>query len=192
MVRKSDFSRNIVLGILAILAIVYVFFNNNKNITNKQHIAKLTDKWINALTIKNDPVRIANLFCRDASLFGSVSQTLRSGREIGQYFNYFANVSGIRVLDRVYNIQKISDNIYLNSAIVTFIWNGLEKPVQVRVSILFKDNCILHLHGSGLPDLNKDLRSTEHIFHTIDTNNNNEISLPEYIVGIPKYYQRRS
>jgi hypothetical protein len=150
---------SIILGLIfcGILAVELL-----KKLSNKgtQHIAELTDNWINAVTVKNNPQYIASLFCRDANLFGSISKTNRTGTSIAHYFNYFANIPGIQVLNRKYHIRQIANNVYLNSALVTWKWDAIKEPVLVRMSFLFKGNCITHLHGCGLPELHEDLKNS--------------------------------
>jgi len=146
----------IVVASLLILIILFYLFVGNSN-TN---VANLTDKWINAVTVNNNPQEIANMFCNDGNLVGTVSQTIRKGPAIKQYFNYFAKLPDIKVLDKKYTIQKVGGNVYLNTAFITWKWKGLDEPIVARMSFLFRDNCIFQLHSSALPEVNKDLRKT--------------------------------
>ena len=156
----GKYKTNTIIAIIAIAIISYNLFINTES-DRKDKIAKLTNTWVNAVTVKNNPVAVADLFCINASLFGSASKTYRTKDEIGQYFNFFAKIPGIRILDHKYNIQKVSDDVYINSVIAKIIWNDLDKPNTVRLSFVYKDNCIIHLHGSGLPEMNIDLKNTD-------------------------------
>ena len=77
--------------------------------------------------------------------------------DIKQYFNYFANLPEIRIIDKQYNIKKVRSNIYMNTAFITWFWNGLKEPIVTRMTFLFRDKCIFQLHSSVLPNLNKKL-----------------------------------
>lgn len=61
-------------------------------------ISKLTDLWIQKVTIDSDPDAIFNLFCQDGNLVGTVSQIKRKGNDIKSYFDYFAKLPEIRVV----------------------------------------------------------------------------------------------
>jgi hypothetical protein len=124
---------------------------------NEEHIAKLTDNWINAVTINNDSQEVASLFCSDGSLVGTVSRVIRTNKDIKLYFDFFAHLPGIQVIQRNYNISKVTSNVYLNTAFITWKWDGLKEPIIARMTFIFRDNCIFQLHSSGLPDLNEDL-----------------------------------
>jgi hypothetical protein len=69
-----------IIFIVVVIIIGYMFFNMFTN--SSQNIAKLTDNWIEAVTIKNDPEKVAELFCADGSLVGTVSRELRSKENI--------------------------------------------------------------------------------------------------------------
>jgi len=144
-----------VIGTIMAVAIVMWYINRNNMST--EAIAGLTDKWIEAVTVKNDPIEIHNLFCSDGNLVGTVSQKKRMGEDIKKYFNYFAKLPGIHVVDKKYNISKVTNNVYLNTAFITWKWNDLGEPITARMTFVYRDNCIFQLHSSALPDLNEDL-----------------------------------
>ena len=108
------------------------------------YYSQLTDKWIKEVTINRNPRAIANLFCDDA--------TLRKGKQIEEYFNFFTSLPGIKVLNRKYNLSKISNNYFINTALITWYWEGLDEPLIVRMSFIFKNDCIFQLHASVLPE----------------------------------------
>jgi uncharacterized protein (TIGR02246 family) len=139
---------------LIVVIISYIMFNL---INNDQNIEKLTDNWIEAVTIENNPTKVAELFCSDGSLVGTVSKEIRTKENIKAYFNFFAKLPGIKVISRNYNVSKISSNIYTNTAFITWNWNGLKEPIVARMTFIFRGNCIFQLHSSALPELNKDL-----------------------------------
>ena len=120
-------------------------------------ISKLTDLWIQKVTIDSDPDAIFNLFCQDGNLVGTVSQIKRKGNDIKSYFDYFAKLPEIRVVSKKYNITKVSPNVFLNTAFIEWQWKGLEKSITARMTFLYRDRCIFQLHSSVLPELNQSL-----------------------------------
>ena len=142
-----------VLILLIIIGAIYFLYNMFSN--SKTNIANLTDSWINAVTVNNNSAEVANMFCRDGSLVGTVSQEIRrSYQDIKLYFDFFVKLPGIKVISRHYNISKVTSNVYLNTAFISWIWEGLERPIIARMSFVFRDNCIFQLHSSKLPELN--------------------------------------
>jgi len=124
----------------------------------KQEIANLTDKWINIVTKKNDPKAVAKMFCRDGNLVATVSQIIRKGDNIRKYFDFFAKLPEIEVKDRKYSISKITPDVYVNTAFITWKWKGLDEPIVVRMTFVFRNKCIFQLHASALPELNESLK----------------------------------
>ena len=90
-------------------------------------------------------------------MVGTVSQIKRTGEDIKLYFDYFANLPGIKVVNRKYQITKVSDDVYINTAFITWYWDGLEAPVVARMTFIINNNCIFQLHSSVLPEVNKSL-----------------------------------
>ena len=155
--KKYSFSKWFPYFILFLIVVIigYTIFNRLTN--NEQNIEKLTDNWIEAVTIQNNPTKVAELFCSDGSLVGTVSKEIRTKENIKAYFNFFAKLPGIKVISRTYNISKISSNVYTNTAFITWNWDGLKEPIVARMTFIFRGNCIFQLHSSALPELNEDL-----------------------------------
>lgn len=59
------------------------------------------------------------MFCPDGNSVGAVSTRIRQGAAIEQYFDYFANLPGIVVLDADYLVSRATDDVYLNTAFIT-------------------------------------------------------------------------
>lgn len=133
--------------------------NVKSNKDNIDNIRKLTNKWIDGVTKFNDPKRISKMFCVGGNLVGTKSQILRTGKQIEGYFKYFAKLPDIHVVSKKYNITKVSDDnsVYLNTAFIKWMWDGLEKPITARMTFLFKNDCIFQLHSSSLPNMSKKL-----------------------------------
>ena len=126
-------------------------------------ISQLTDLWIKEVTVAHNPQAIARLFCPDGNLVGTVSQVKRTGTDIEKYFDYFANLPGIKVVAKEYKISPVEDNVYVNTAFITWQWDGLDKPITARMTFLYRDNCIFQLHSSALPELNQDLLDVSNV-----------------------------
>ena len=146
--------KTIYLVVLLILIITYYCCFSGSNETD---IANLTDKWIYEVTVKHDPKAIYNLFCTDGNLVGTVSPGNRKGLDIERYFDYFAKLEGIKVINKQYNISKITNDVFVNTAFITWTWSGLDKPIVARMTFIYRNNCIFQLHSSALPDTNKSL-----------------------------------
>ena len=98
----------ILLGI-----IIYAFFLNFEIDINTQRIANLTNEWIENVTIRNNPNKVANMFCSDAKLVATVSKIIRRGLDIEQYFNFFVNLPNIEdlVVDREERGKNIAQQL---------------------------------------------------------------------------------
>ena len=142
-----------ILIIVLLLFIVYKYCNN----LTENDISDLTDQWIKEVTVNHDPQATYKLFCKNSSLLGTVSQIKRRNTDIKKYFNYFAKLKGIKVVDKKYNISKVTDDVFINTAFITWYWDGLESPIVARMTFIYKNNCIFQLHSSKLPDINKKL-----------------------------------
>jgi|TARA_B110000495_G_C22869110_1_gene506781 hypothetical protein len=154
---KISNNTKIIIAICSILVILSLSIFHSKDDISSEEIAHLTDLWIQEVTEKNNPEAIGKLFCTDGNLVGTVSQIKRKGEDIKRYFDYFAKLPGIKVVSKKYNISKIVDNVYLNTAFITWSWEGLEKPITARMTFIYRNKCIFQLHSSALPELNKDL-----------------------------------
>jgi len=151
--------------ILVLFSISFFLYHLEKNTTNttttdiltEDIVSNLTDLWCHEVTIKHDTEAISKLFCPDGNLVGTVSQVKRKGNDIKTYFNYFAKKKGIQIIKKEYNISKVTPNVFINTAFITWFWDGLENPVVARMSFVYHGKCIFQLHSSVLPELNQDL-----------------------------------
>ena len=142
--------------IILLLVIIYQIHKSIFSISDND-ISTLTDNWCNEVTLTHNPETIASLFCSDGNLVGTVSQVKRKGLDIKRYFNYFAKLPNIKIVKKEYNISKVTNNVFINTAFITWIWDGLENPIVARMTFVFRDNCIFQLHSSALPVLNEKL-----------------------------------
>jgi len=154
---KNIFLNYNILYFILFCIITYFIYNNYYNLLTHQDISNLTDKWIYEVTIINSPENIQTLFCKDGSLVGTVSKVIRTGEDIKFYFNYFSKLPGIKVVNKKYNIMKITNNVFLNTAFITWKWDSLKEPVTARMTFIYRDKCIFQLHSSVLPEINKNL-----------------------------------
>jgi len=140
------------------MSIFFLTWTFHRRITQNS-VEKLTDTWINYVTVQHDSQKVADLFCEGGSLVGTVSQIKRTGKDIKSYFDFFVNLPGIKVFEKKYEITKVSNDVYINTAFITWYWNTLDKPVVARMTFVIKHNCIFQLHSSVMPEVNKDLLS---------------------------------
>lgn len=143
--------------ILFLIVIVCIIVYQSPNRLTHNDIECLTDQWIKEVTINHDPEATYKLFCKNSNLVGTVSQVKRRDADIKRYFNYFAKLKGIEVVDKKYNISKVTDDVFVNTAFITWNWDGLESPIVARMTFIYKNNCIFQLHSSKMPDLNDSL-----------------------------------
>jgi len=154
----------ILLLLSLILAyIIYIIVITNYISISENDISLLTDNWCNSVIIKHDPEAISNLFCPDGNLVGTVSQVKRKGLDIKRYFNYFAKLPNINIIKKEYNISKVTNDVFINTAFITWMWDGLEKPIVARMTFVFRNKCIFQLHSSALPDLNDKLLEVSNV-----------------------------
>jgi len=120
--------------------------------------ARVVFNFYEAVTKAKDPSKVASLFSRDATLVGTVSQQIRSGPQIKEYFEYFAKLPGLNAVPSRTDqtMQRISRNVYLYSNFVAWTWNNPEdgSPVKViaRMTFLIRGNKIVQLHSSSMPE----------------------------------------
>lgn len=148
--------KNYYTFILLFILLILLFIPNKKNITVND-ISNLTDLWIREVVVNHNPENIYKLFCPDGNLIGTVSQVKRKGLDIKYYFNYFAKLPGIKVISKKYNISNVKQNVFINTAFITWYWDGLKEPVTARMTFVYRNNCIFQLHSSVLPENNKSL-----------------------------------
>ena len=53
--------------------------------------------------------------------------------------------------------MKITNNVFVNTAFITWYWDRLEQPITARMTFIFRDKCIFQLHSSVLPEINQNL-----------------------------------
>jgi hypothetical protein len=162
----------LLLAILVLFVLVYfmnIYKKQRKITTSKvmgdvvvtgigeKDIAALTDEWINQVTVKNSPEGVTNMFCPDGKLIGTVSRLKRTGLYIKKYFDLFAKKPGITVLDKKYNITKVTPYVFINTAFITWFWSGLNEPVTARMTFVFRKKCLFQLHSSVLPEVNDEV-----------------------------------
>lgn len=150
------------LAILGVCLFLFCAFYVGMVLSTPAHltetdISNLTDKWIDAVTVSHSPERIYSMFCHDGNLVGTVSQIERKGLDIQYYFDYFARLPGIKVVSKTYDISKVTPDVFINTAFITWKWDGLEKPITARMTFLFRNSCIFQLHSSKLPLMNEGL-----------------------------------
>ena len=147
---------------------IFSYLLENNQETESETISNKTDQWIRTVEAAADgvisPSDVTDLFCKDGILWGTVSQVLRIGySEINEYFQYFATIPGLKVVDSDYTISKISDDVYVNNARINWINDTLNGPLEARMTFIYKrtginkDWCLFELHSSEIPDVNENV-----------------------------------
>ena len=140
-----------------------------------EQVKDATTAWVRAVTKKNNPRLVADQFCSDGILWGTVSQTIRGGKngggnevggDIERYFDFFAKLPGITVKKANDNVAQITDDVYVNNANVKWNSDAFDAPVKARMTFIYRRDrahtngwCIFELHSSGMPDFNTDLKA---------------------------------
>ena len=128
---------------------------------SKRTVELITNNFIYNVTKTNNSKSLNNQFCNKGYLIATLSRKTRRKTNRGgmkEYFDYFANLKGITVLSKHYDIQKISKNVYLNQATIEWKWDAIKEPVIARMTFIIKNNCIFLLHSSSLPPFNKNIK----------------------------------
>lgn len=138
------------------LVLLNYFLKQIDDYKKKKYISYLTDKWLDYIVKFRDPKSAANLFCRDGVLVATRSHQIRRGKSINEYFEWLSNIPN-KVVNREYNISKITDNVYLNNSLVTWFNKNKKIFVVTRMLFIFRNDCLFFIHSSFLPDKNQDL-----------------------------------
>jgi len=135
-----------------------------------EQVKDATTAWVRAVTKKNNPRLVADQFCSDGILWGTVSQTIRGGNEVGgdieKYFDYFAKLPGLTVKKAEDNVAQVTGDVFVNNANVKWNSDAFDAPVNARMTFIYRRDkshangwCIFELHSSGMPDFNTDLKA---------------------------------
>ena len=133
----------------------------NSKKSYKRRVELITNDFIYNVTKSNNSKSLNNQFCNKGYLIATLSRKTRRKTNRGgmkEYFDYFANLKGIMVLSKHYDIQKISKNVYLNQATIEWKWDAIKEPVIARMTFIIKNKCIFLLHSSTLPKFNPNIK----------------------------------
>jgi len=125
---------------------------------------KSTAAWMHAVVNQSDSQAVADLFCANGMLvatagFGIRKQTNSTdgwgdeeGHTIKKFFDYFATLPGQRISNRHNNIVRLSTQVYVNNAWVSWTWDG-NAGMATRMTFVFVETasgtCIFELALSG-------------------------------------------
>jgi len=134
-----------------------------------EQVEDATTAWVRAVTKKNNPRLVADQFCSDGILWGTVSQTIRGGNEVGgdieKYFDYFAKLPGLTVKKAEDNVAQVTGDVFVNNANVKWNSDAFDAPVNARMTFIYRRDkshangwCIRELHSSMMPELNEHLK----------------------------------
>lgn len=147
----------VVFSILVVFIFVIIFGYRYYQKTSIQDVENLLDLFFYYTTIEHNPNDVSNLFCENASLLATVSPEKRKGLQILEYFNYFCNLPGLRILENIKRVHQVEGNVFLATCFVTWYWDDLTEPLLTRMSFVIHKNCIFQLHSSQLPIPPKEL-----------------------------------
>merc|ERR1711988_1809691 len=86
-------------------------------------VDKATLHWCSTVTsgAKDNWERVTSLYNKDAYLWGTVSEDIRQGQDLIDYFKYFAHIPGLSLQDGSYKscVQVMGDTA-INSGYYTF------------------------------------------------------------------------
>ena len=91
-----------------------------------ESIIQKTDEWLDFVSIDKNLNKVINCFSDDATLFGTFSHILSQNKLIEEYFKHFLSIKGLKVINKKYNIQRISNEIFINNTFIT--WEVHDKP----------------------------------------------------------------
>lgn len=143
----------IIVIICIIIKILYNKFTGSEGLDDKsdeksdkkddkldeEKIKTITDNILKKITDGKNINDIINHFCK------------KDNENIREYFEYFTNIPGIKITNKTYNVMKISDEIYTNTAYVTWEWDNIAEPLNTKIILTFKGECIFQLFSDELP-----------------------------------------
>lgn len=126
----------------------------------------VTKKWIYNVTKEKDPSIVYKMFASNAVLVGTVAHVPRKGKDIYRYFEYFCALPKLKVIERKDYVQNLTnnkrgDNIIVNTTVMKWDWDGLENPINARMTFIFKGPEIVQLHSSAFPEKPKALKKAQ-------------------------------
>ena len=146
---------------LAFTFFLYLLTTFISQIITPVDIENLTNHFLTLITISKDEIKVDGMFCESGTLIGPESQIRRQGSDIQTYFANFCQLPNVRVLQKKYNTTHIQGDVYLNTAFVLWMWDGLQKPVMARMSFVFQGKKIFHLYSSVLPEFTKNFEEDD-------------------------------
>lgn len=114
-----------------------------------------TNIWLELVTAKDNNIdNVCDLFDKNAILLGTFSKDIRKKDDIQDYFNNFCSIPNLKVVNKKHNIEKISNDVYVNNIYVNWSYDVNQK-IDTRMTFIYlkeqKDWKIKLLHSSVLP-----------------------------------------
>ncbi|CAN0262222.1 unnamed protein product [Scytosiphon promiscuus] len=132
--------------------------------TDQKDVAATTVVWKDTVTsgAKDTPRKTADLYAKDATLWGTVSEEVRDTPEqIYAYFDYFARLPKLRLMEYTPVAVRVYGEFAVQAGTYTFAWQGedgetIEK--RARFSFTFRRDpsspqkwVIVEHHSSSMP-----------------------------------------
>jgi hypothetical protein len=133
----TEIEANLIVAVIIIIVTYVWTMREEKKIYSEIDISAATDAWLVELYIqKNASAR----FCSDGTLTvkGEVVPA-------GKYFAELVELPGLRAIRRNYKITKISSDVWLNEAFVTYFHDDLQKPKLDHILFWYRDGCIFKM-----------------------------------------------
>jgi hypothetical protein len=112
--------------------------------------------FVDALATQ-EPATVTDVFCENAVLWGTVSESARYSREeIFSYFDYFAREDN-EVLSACPQVLQIGEDLYEANVAV----NNAGSCLRMSFTIDVKNDCIAHLYSSYFPNDPENLRAAD-------------------------------
>jgi len=135
----------------------------------KKNIINKTNYWLKLMTSskkynpnkynpnKYNLKKIMNEFTDDCILWGTFSDVLcnkKSDINFEKYLNNFSNLPNLEVVNKKHNVNKITNDVYVNNSFVKWRWLH-QDSIIARMTFIYRlenlDYKIFQLHSSVLP-----------------------------------------
>ena len=110
-------------------------------ITTPNDIENLSNDFLRLVSVEKDFGKVQKMFCENGTIFGpKFFDTLNLK-------SFFHNeLTNLCIIAKKFSVVHVQGDVFLNQAKVSWMWDGLQVPVETNMSFLFKGKKIFHLH----------------------------------------------
>ena len=130
-------------ALVVLLVVMFIMMMSSGRLYSDDYIRNKTDAFLEAITT-GDSDRAMRLFCHDGYVIDGESKSI----EAPIFVSDMIKTSGIKIEDRSYNFQRITDKVWVNSTTINFTWDGMTTPKRVPMTFIFRNGCISQIHTS--------------------------------------------